>query len=111
MDQDDVKPVDVAKEMVWVLSHDRKTVRLSLPPLPLDGLPEPIKVDVDLDVATVDAILDRLVDLRSQMVSPKLEPNMMLPISASASCSSSMISSSGSRPAGLERQTRQPRLL
>jgi hypothetical protein len=30
---------------------------------------------VDLDVATVDAILDRLVDLRSQMVSPKLEPS------------------------------------
>jgi hypothetical protein len=75
MDQDDVMPVDIAKEMVWALSPDRKTVRLSLPPLPLDGLPEPIKVDVDLDVATVDAILDRLVDLRSQMVSPKLEPS------------------------------------
>ena len=75
MEQDDVMPVDVAKEMVWVLSPDRKTVRLSLPPLPLDGLPKPIKVDVDLDIATVDAILDRLVDLRSQMVSPKLEPS------------------------------------
>jgi hypothetical protein len=73
MDQDDVLPVDVAKEMVWTLSPDRKTVRLSLPPLPLDGLREPIKVDMDLDVATVDAILDRLVDLRSQMVSSKLE--------------------------------------
>jgi hypothetical protein len=73
MDQDDVLPVDVAKEMVWTLSPDRKTVRLSLPPLPLDGLPDPIKVDMDLDVATVDAILDRLVDLRSQMVSSKLE--------------------------------------
>jgi hypothetical protein len=66
-------PVDVAKEMVWALSPDHKTVRLSLPPLPLDGLLEPVKVDMDLDVATVDAILDRLVDLRSQMVSPKLE--------------------------------------
>jgi hypothetical protein len=75
MDQDDVMPVDVAKEMVWALSSDRKTVRLSLPPLPLNGLPEPIKVDMDLDIATVDAILDRLVDLRSQMVSPKLEPS------------------------------------
>jgi hypothetical protein len=74
MDQEDVLPVDVAKEMVWTLRPDRKTVRLSLPPLPLDGLPEPINVD-DLDVATVDAILDRLVDLRSQMVSPKLEPS------------------------------------
>jgi hypothetical protein len=47
MDQDDVLPVDVAKEMVWTLSPDRKTIRLSLPPLPLDGLPEPIKVDMD----------------------------------------------------------------
>ena len=75
MDQDDVLPVDVAKELVWTLSPDRKTIRLSLPPLPLDGLPEPIKVDMDLEVATVDAILDRLVDLRSQMVSSKLEPS------------------------------------
>ena len=75
MDQDDVMPIDVAKEMVWALSPDRKTVRLSLPPLALDGLPEPIKIDVDMDVAIVDAILDRLVDLRSQMASPKLEPS------------------------------------
>ena len=75
MDQDEALPVDVAKEMVWTLSPDRKTVRFSLPALPLDGRSEPIKIDMDLDVATVDAILDRLVDLRSQMVSPKLEPS------------------------------------
>ena len=29
MDQDDVIPVDIAKEMVWTLSPDRKTVRLA----------------------------------------------------------------------------------
>ena len=57
INQNDVLPDDVAKEMVWTLSSDCKTVRLSLPPLPLDGLPEPIKVDMDLDVATVDVIL------------------------------------------------------
>jgi hypothetical protein len=71
MDQNDVLPDDVAKEMVWTLSSDCKTVRLSLPPLPLDGLPEPITVDMDLDVATVDVIFDRMVDLRSQMASPE----------------------------------------
>ena len=71
INQNDVLPDDVAKEMVWTLSSDCKTVRLSLPPLPLDGLPEPIKVDMDLDVATVDVIFDRLVDLRSQMASPE----------------------------------------
>jgi hypothetical protein len=71
MDQHDVLPDDVAKEMVWTLSPDGKTVRLSLPPLTLDGLPELIKVSMDLDVATVDVILDRLVDLRSQMASPE----------------------------------------
>jgi len=71
MDQHDVLPDDVATEMVWTLSPDRKTVRLSLPPLTLDGLPEPIKIDMDLDVATVDVILDRLVDLRSQVASPE----------------------------------------
>jgi hypothetical protein len=75
MDQQDVLPDDVAKKMVWTLSPDRKTVRLSLPPLTLDGLPEPIKVDMDLDVATVDVILDRLVDLRSQMGSPEAGPS------------------------------------
>ena len=75
MDQDEALPVDVAKEMVWTLSPDRKTVRFSLPALPLDGRSQPIKIDMDLDVATVDALLDRLVDLRSQMASSQVDPS------------------------------------
>ena len=75
MDQDEALPVDVAKQMVWTLSPDRKTVRFSLPALPLDGRSEPIKIDMDLDVATVDALLDRLVDLRSQMASSQVDPS------------------------------------
>jgi hypothetical protein len=34
---------------------DRKTVRLALPPLPVAGLPESVKVHMDFDAETADA--------------------------------------------------------
>jgi hypothetical protein len=39
-------------------------MRFSLPPLPLAGLPEPLKVHMDFDAMTVDEILQRLTLLR-----------------------------------------------
>jgi hypothetical protein len=42
-------------------------VRLALPPLPLAGLPEPLRLNnMDFDAATVDAVLERLTTLRGQ---------------------------------------------
>jgi hypothetical protein len=36
-------------------------------PLPIAGLPEPLKVHMDSDAATVDAMVARLMALRAQM--------------------------------------------
>jgi len=45
-------------------------VRMELPPLPVAGLPEPLKVHLDFDAASVDAMLQRLTELRIQMLPP-----------------------------------------
>jgi hypothetical protein len=58
---------DMATERMWTLSDDLETVRLQLPPLPIDGMPEPLRVHLDFDAEMVDEILQRLTVLRSQM--------------------------------------------
>jgi hypothetical protein len=53
---------------MWTLSADRRSVRLALPPLRLAGMPEPLMVYMDFDAEAVDAMLERLSILRSQML-------------------------------------------
>jgi len=53
---------------------NRKTVRLAVPPLRLEGMPEPLAVYMDFDAVTVDAILERLSILWSQMLPPLPAP-------------------------------------
>jgi hypothetical protein len=60
------------QEEMWTLRPDRKLVRLYVPDLPVAGLRDPLKVVMDFDAATVDAIVHRLSVLRAQML-PKLE--------------------------------------
>ena len=58
-------------------SADRKLVRLTLPPLRLVGMPEPLavyKYFKYFDAKTVDAMLERLSILRSQMLPPLPAP-------------------------------------
>jgi hypothetical protein len=64
--------IEANQEQMWTLRPDRKLVRLYVPDLPVAGLREPLKVVMDFDAATVDAIVDRLSVLRAQML-PKLE--------------------------------------
>ena len=59
---------DKPSERMWTLSDDLETVRLQLPPLPIDGMPEPLRVHLDFDAAMVDDILQRLTMLRAQML-------------------------------------------
>jgi hypothetical protein len=61
-------PIAADPETMLTLSADRRMVRLALPPLPIDGMPEPIKVNMDWDAETVEAITDRLLVLRAQML-------------------------------------------
>jgi hypothetical protein len=55
-------------------SADRKLVRLTVPPLRLVGMPEPLAVYKHFDAKTVDAMLERLSILRSQMLPPLPAP-------------------------------------
>jgi hypothetical protein len=74
MDRKDMMPIAAEQETMWTLSDDRKMVRMAVPPLPVAGMPKPIKVMMDFDAATVDAILERLTVLRSQMRPPLPAP-------------------------------------
>jgi hypothetical protein len=60
--------VHAAPAQMWTLSPDRKQVRIEVPLLSLEGMPEPLRIHLDFDAATADAILDRLTVLRSQML-------------------------------------------
>jgi hypothetical protein len=57
-------------EQVWTLSEDRRNVRFAIPPIPLVGIGEPLKLFLDFDAESVDAIIMRLTVLRSQMLPP-----------------------------------------
>ena len=45
-------------------------LHLSLPPLPLQGLPEPLCVTIDFEADIVEEMLARLTLLRRQMLPP-----------------------------------------
>jgi hypothetical protein len=53
---------------MWMLSDDRETVRLQLPPLPIDGMPEPLRINLDFDAGMIDEILRPLSVLRPPML-------------------------------------------
>ncbi|MCW5703293.1 MAG: hypothetical protein KIT82_12010 [Bradyrhizobium sp.] len=59
---------DMVADLLWILTDDRETVRLQLPALPLEGMPEPLRLHLDFDAVAVDDLLQRLTVLRSQMV-------------------------------------------
>jgi hypothetical protein len=67
-----VMPVAVNPTMMWTLNADKKSVRLTLPPLPIAGQAKPLFVVLNFGTATVDEIIDRLLSLRGQM-QPKPE--------------------------------------
>ena len=74
MDIDEIRPVRANQATMWTLSTDRKLVRLAVPPLPIVGFPKPLNVYMDFDAKTVDAMLERLTILRSQMLPPLPAP-------------------------------------
>jgi hypothetical protein len=60
--------VQVPAARMWILSSDRETVRMQLPPVPVLGVPKPLEVKLDFDAEMVDEIISRLIQLRSQML-------------------------------------------
>lgn len=69
MTDEAMMPIE-ADQTTWTLSAHRTAVRLTLPPLPLGGLPESLKIHIEFDATTIDAMLERLTILRSQMLPP-----------------------------------------
>jgi hypothetical protein len=58
----------LAVDVTWSLSDNRKNVRLQLPSLTLDGIPEPLRIQLSFDAEKVDEILQRLTMLRAKML-------------------------------------------
>ena len=67
-------PFEADPEQMWTLTDDRQTVRLAVPPLPLEGLPEPLRITLDFNADAVDEILQRLTELRERMPSGPSTP-------------------------------------
>lgn len=67
MSEHDMMPIETDPETMWSLTEDRQAVRLTVPPLPLVGLPEPLSVHLDFEAEAIDAMIERLVFLRRQM--------------------------------------------
>jgi hypothetical protein len=74
MDNEEIRPVRANQATMWTLSTDRKLVRLAVPLLRIVGFPKPLNVYMDFDAKTVDAMLERLTILRSQMLPPLPAP-------------------------------------
>ena len=66
-------PIEHEQEQMWTLSADRRSVRMTLPPLLVAGMPEPISVKINFDAGVIEQMIDRLTMLRLQML-PKPMP-------------------------------------
>ena len=53
---------------MWQLSVDRRRVRMQLPGLPVQGMSEPLRVNIDFDAGVIDQMIERLLVLRAQML-------------------------------------------
>jgi hypothetical protein len=61
-------PIDHDQAQMWRLSADRRSVRMELPGLPVDGIPKPLKVTIDFDAGSIDQMIERLLVLWAQML-------------------------------------------
>jgi hypothetical protein len=70
---EDMMPIEHEQEHMWTLSADRRNARMTLPPLPVAGMPEPISVKIDFDAGVIEQMIERLTILRLEML-PKPPP-------------------------------------
>jgi hypothetical protein len=63
----DNMPVNLSPAEMFTLLNPQ-TVRLQLPPLPIAGISESLRIHLDFDAEMVNEILQRLTVLRSQML-------------------------------------------
>ena|SRR5215468_11171559 len=65
MRHQDMMPVKIDVTAMWTLSSDRRSIRLTLPRLPLAHMAQPVTIVLDVEASTVDEIIDRLTVLRA----------------------------------------------
>jgi hypothetical protein len=65
---DDRMPLGDQSAMMWEVSTDRHRVRAYLPPLHLAGAEKPLSIYIDMDAEGVDGLLQRLAEVRAQML-------------------------------------------
>jgi hypothetical protein len=58
----------MSQTQLWSLSDDLCTVRMSLPPLTLASFERPVELHFDFGADVIDQILQRLTELRLQML-------------------------------------------
>ena len=61
-------PIDYDQAQMWRLSADRRSVLMELPVLQVDGIPEPLRVNIHFDAGSIDQMIARLMVLRAQML-------------------------------------------
>ena len=61
-------PMEHDQAQMWQLSADRRSVRMQLPALPIEGLPKPLAVKIDFDAGVIDQMIERLLVLRAHML-------------------------------------------
>jgi hypothetical protein len=64
-----VMPIESTPEQMWVLLPDRRSLRMSLPDILVEGLREPLRIHTEFEGGVVDQIIERLTVLRAQMLS------------------------------------------
>jgi hypothetical protein len=74
MDKHDMMPIKASQATMWMLSEDRELVRLAVPPLRIAGMAESLAVFMDFDAQSVDAMIERLTILRSQILPAPPKP-------------------------------------
>jgi hypothetical protein len=80
MKREEMVPVTMDPATMWTLNADKRSVRLTLPPLPVAGQARPLFVALDFEAATVEEMIDRLTVLRAEMLPavPKREINPVI---------------------------------
>jgi len=67
-------PIEIDAATMWTLNADRRSIRLTLPRLPLDHMAQPLTIALDIEASTVDEMIDRLTVLRAQMLPAPPKP-------------------------------------
>jgi hypothetical protein len=75
MRRQDMMPVEIDATAMWTLSPDRRSIRLTLPRLPLAHMAQPLTIALDIEASTADEMIDRLTMLRAQMLPAVPKPS------------------------------------